>query len=292
MPSANRVRREVKKSSASAAPAYKWARPLALVLIVACLAASAFNSSEARTQTHTRPRKASPAAGSSNPDATQTRKNDAGKVAAGGAGASEALKQEAQKQPGRQSVEDAEAIDEDEVVKISSSEVLLPVTVRDASGRLVSDLKREDFRVYEEGREQPLSELSLRRVPVDVALLVDSSSSVAASFEDFRRAAEEFASRLDAEDRISLIKFDDRVELLLDWTQSRLQLRRALRRLTTGVFTRFNDALLLQQHRDRARAQAVGAGQSARGDGLLSPLQRAAHRRPARGRARARRERA
>ena len=119
------------------------------------------------------------------------------------------------------------------------------MTVRDASGRLVSDLKREDFRVYEDGREQSLKELSLRRVPVDVALLVDSSSSVAANFEDFRRAAEEFASRLDAEDRISLIKFDDRVELLLDWTQSRLQLRRALRRLTTGVFTRFNDALLL-----------------------------------------------
>jgi Ca-activated chloride channel family protein len=140
---------------------------------------------------------------------------------------------------------DAQAVGDDEVVRVETSEVLLPVTVRDASGQLVNDLRREDFRVFEDGRPQPLSDLSLRQVPVDVALLVDSSSSVAANFEDFRRAADEFAGRIAPEDRFSLVKFDDRIELLLDWTQSRLQLRRALRRLTTGVFTRFNDALLL-----------------------------------------------
>jgi hypothetical protein len=138
-----------------------------------------------------------------------------------------------------------EEVSEDEVVRINASEVLLPVTVRDASGALVTNLGRRDFKVYEDGREQPLSDISLRQVPVDVALLVDASSSVAESFEDFRRAAEEFASRVGTDDRFCLVKFDDRVELLLDWSKSRLQLRRALARLTTGVFTRFNDALLL-----------------------------------------------
>ncbi len=102
------------------------------------------------------------------------------------------------------------------------------MTVRDAEGRLVTGLGRDDFKVFEDGREQPLSDLSLRQVPVDVALLVDSSSSVAESFEDFRRAAEEFAGRVSTDDRFCLVKFDDRVELLLDWSKSRLQLRRAL----------------------------------------------------------------
>ena len=139
----------------------------------------------------------------------------------------------------------AQAVDDDEVVRVETSEVLLPVTVRDADGRLVSSLRRDDFRVIEDGREQPLSDLSLRQAPVDVALLVDSSSSVAANFEDFRRAADEFAGRVSPEDRFSLVKFDDRVELLLDWSRSRLQMRRALRRLSPGVFTRFNDALML-----------------------------------------------
>ncbi|MBV9924942.1 MAG: VWA domain-containing protein [Acidobacteria bacterium] len=153
-------------------------------------------------------------------------------------------------------------VGEDEVVRINASEVLLPVTVRDADGRLVTGLGRGDFKVFEDGREQPLSDLSLRQVPVDVALLVDASSSVAESFEDFRRAADDFAAGVSADDRFCLVKFDDRVELLLDWSKSRLQLRRALNRLSTGVFTRFNDALLLAareqfQRNERRRALVV-----------------------------------
>ena len=136
-------------------------------------------------------------------------------------------------------------IDEGDVVSVSTSEVLLPVTVRDEQGRLVTTLARKDFRVFEEGREQPLSDLALRQVPVDVVLMVDASSSVARNLDDFRRAVEGFAQRLATDDRISLIKFDDRVELLQDWTHSRVQLRRSLGRIVPGVFTRFNDALLL-----------------------------------------------
>jgi Ca-activated chloride channel family protein len=161
--------------------------------------------------------------------------------------------------PGKQA---ADEIDDDEVVTINASEVLLPVTVRDGAGQLVNGLARKDFHVFEDGREQPLSDLSLRQVSADVALLVDASSSVAESFEDFRHAAEEFAGRISADDRFCLVKFDDRVELLLDWSKSRLQLRRALGRLTTGVFTRFNDALLLAareqfQRNERRRALVV-----------------------------------
>ncbi|HJR06533.1 MAG TPA: VWA domain-containing protein [Pyrinomonadaceae bacterium] len=135
--------------------------------------------------------------------------------------------------------------DDDEVIKVSTTEVLLPVTVRDGAGRLVTTLERKDFQVWENGREQPLSDLRLRRGPVDVLLMVDASSSVANNLEDFRRAVEEFAARLAPDDRVSLLKFDDRVELLQDWTQSRVQLRRSLRRIVPGMFTRFNDALYL-----------------------------------------------
>ncbi|MFN2452761.1 MAG: VWA domain-containing protein [Pyrinomonadaceae bacterium] len=136
--------------------------------------------------------------------------------------------------------------DEDEdVIRISTNEVLVPVSVRDRQGRLVTGLTRKDFRVFEDGREQPLNDLALRSVPVDVVLMIDASSSAASNLENFRHAAEEFAARLSPEDRICLIKFDDRVELLQDWTRSRVQLHRALRRIAPGIFTRFNDALLL-----------------------------------------------
>jgi len=132
-----------------------------------------------------------------------------------------------------------------DVISVNTTEVMIPVTVRDSNGRLVNDLTRSDFRVFENDSEQPLSDLALRQVPVDVVLMVDASSSVASNLDDFRRAAEGFAERLADDDRISLIKFDDRVELLQDWTKSRFQLRRALSRIEPGMFTRFNDALLL-----------------------------------------------
>ena len=151
-------------------------------------------------------------------------------------------------------------IDDDEVIKVSTTEVLLPVTVRDAAGRLVTTLERGDFQVWENGREQPLSDLRLRRVPVDVMLMVDASSSVASSLDDFRRAVDEFAARLAPDDRMSLLKFDDRVELLQDWTASRVQLRRSLKRVTPGMFTRFHDALYLaarEAFKDARRRHAV-----------------------------------
>jgi Ca-activated chloride channel homolog len=144
----------------------------------------------------------------------------------------------------KQKREDQEVTPGD-VISVNTTEVMIPVTVRDSSGRLVSELKREDFRVFENDSQQPLSDLALRQVPVDVVLMVDASSSVASNLDDFRRAAEGFAGRLAKEDRLSLIKFDDRIELLQDWTQSRFQLQRALRRIEPGMFTRFNDALML-----------------------------------------------
>src|SRR6185503_17883386 len=152
-----------------------------------------------------------------------------------------------------------------DVVSVDTTEVMFPVTVRDSNGRLVNDLTRNDFRVFEDGAVQPLSDLALRQVPVDVALMVDASSSVANNLDDFRRAAQGFAARLQSDDRLSLIKFDDRIELLQDWTKSRFQLQRALTRIEPGMFTRFNDALALA-----AKEQFGSAGKSRRAVIVLS----------------------
>ena len=152
--------------------------------------------------------------------------------------------------------QDEQEIDPDDVISVNTTEVLLPITVRDRAGLLVSNLTRKDFRVFEDGVEQPLSDLSLRQVPVDVALIVDASSSVAGNLDDFRIAAEGFASHLAVDDRVSLIQFDDRVVLIQDWTSSMVQLRRALKRIVPGMFTRFHDAMLLASQEEASRGNA------------------------------------
>ena len=155
-------------------------------------------------------------------------------------------------QPNQQEQE----IDPDDVISVNTTEVLLPVTVRDTAGLLVTNLTRRDFRIFEDGAEQVLSDLSLRQVPVDVALVVDASSSVAENFEDFRIAAGGFAAHLADDDRVSLIQFDDKVVLLQDWTKSLVQFRRALRRIVPGMFTRFHDAMLLASRDQAPRGNA------------------------------------
>src|SRR5688572_20220588 len=90
-----------------------------------------------------------------------------------------------------------------DVISVDTTEVMLPVSVRDANGRFASELVRQDFRVFEDNLEQPLSDLALRQVPVDVVLMVDASSSVASMLDDFRRATDGFATRLATDDRIS-----------------------------------------------------------------------------------------
>ncbi|HEY6805528.1 MAG TPA: VWA domain-containing protein [Pyrinomonadaceae bacterium] len=208
---------------------------LILVMVVACLIQTTSQNSgaqkNARTQKQTKPNSATDELGQAPPIPKLKPK-----------------KEEPQKDP---------EVSPGDVISVTTSEVMIPVTVRDSEGRLVNDLTRSDFRVFEDGTQQPLSDLALRQVPVDVALMVDASSSVASNIEDFRVAAEGFAKRLADDDRISLIKFDDRVELLLDWTKSRYQLHRALNRIDAGMFTRFNDALLLA-----SRDQFSPAGKS------------------------------
>jgi VWFA-related protein len=147
-------------------------------------------------------------------------------------------------------------IDPDDIISVNTSEVLLPVTVRNSSGRFVEGLRREDFKIFEDGSPQLLSDISLRQVPVDVVLMVDASSSAVQNLEDFSTAAEGFASHLATDDRVSLIQFDDHVVLLQDWTRSLVQLRRALRRIVPGMFTRFHDAVVLASKDQKPRPDA------------------------------------
>src|SRR5262245_45152990 len=63
-------------------------------------------------------------------------------------------------------------------LKVNVSMVLVEATVRDNKGRIINDLKREDFRVLEDGVEQQITYFSRDELPLAVALLVDGSSSI------------------------------------------------------------------------------------------------------------------
>jgi Ca-activated chloride channel homolog len=92
---------------------------------------------------------------------------------------------------------DEEAIDEEDVVRVTSNLVVVPVSVTDAGGNAVQGLKVGDFKLEEEGRAQELAAVGdADQVPLDIALLFDVSSSVTKNFEFQKQSAAGFLKQV------------------------------------------------------------------------------------------------
>ncbi len=108
--------------------------------------------------------------------------------------------------------------DEDEtVIRVQTEEVVLPVSVRNAAGQPVPGLGAEDFLIYDNGVRQEVLSFNRRRVPVNIVLLLDASGSVFSQMRFIRIAAKSFVNGLLKDDRVCVMQFADRVELLQDW---------------------------------------------------------------------------
>jgi VWFA-related protein len=140
-------------------------------------------------------------------------------------------------------------------IKVQSREVLLPVTVIDKHGALVTNLTAKDFTLTEDGRPQVIKSFTTQsNLPFKLGLLVDTSRSVYSAMDAERKAAEKFVDlMLPADpktaapaggsspstpkagvqgDEAFLIHFDREVELLEDFTNSREKLNRELDQMT------------------------------------------------------------
>ena len=122
-------------------------------------------------------------------------------------------------------------------LKIQAREVVLPVTVRDKKGALVTSLKIGDFTLTEDSRPQTIKSFTRESsLPFRVGLLVDTSRSVSGALENERKAAGKFVDLMlpadpkagPQRDQAFLLHFDREVELLEDFTNSRDKLHHEL----------------------------------------------------------------
>lgn len=125
-------------------------------------------------------------------------------------------------QSGRQASKASEGVGEEaeEVLRIRTEEVLLPVSVRDSNGLPVAGLGKENFLVFDNGVRQEIASFNRERVPANIVLLLDASSSVFSQMRFIRDAAKRFTQGLVDGDRVCVMQFSDRVELLQDWTNA------------------------------------------------------------------------
>ena len=91
--------------------------------------------------------------------------------------------------------------------------VAVYATVTDANGRLVPDLVRDDFEIYDNGRRQPLTVFDSTVQPISVVMLLDRSGSMQTNFRLVEVAAGEFIKALLPDDKVRIGSFATRIQL-------------------------------------------------------------------------------
>lgn len=125
---------------------------------------------------------------------------------------------------------------DEEVIRVETNLVSIPVTVRDRKGRFITDLRQEDFQIFENGARQAIAHFA----PIDqifsVVLLIDTSGSTQIRLKDIQDSAIAFIEQLRPNDRVLPITFGNEVVALLpSFTSDRETLREAIRRTQTSV---------------------------------------------------------
>lgn len=124
--------------------------------------------------------------------------------------------------------------------------VVFSATATDAKGRPVTDLRRDEFRVYEDGRPQPLAHFHQgRSLPARILLLVDASGSMNEEWKvaSARRAAGQILDGLGPEDQVALAGFDSRYWGVVAFTKDKEEVRKGLASVTPFGSTALHDAL-------------------------------------------------
>jgi len=132
---------------------------------------------------------------------------------------------------------------EGDVIRFDTALVTVPVNVIDRYGRYVPLLRREQFRIMENGVEQKIAYFATTDSPFSVVLLIDTSGSTQYRLEDIHKAAIDFVDKLKSTDSVMVMSFDDRIEVQCKATTDREEIRNAIRRTRTGGGTRLYDAV-------------------------------------------------
>jgi Ca-activated chloride channel family protein len=131
----------------------------------------------------------------------------------------------------------------DEVIRVNTALVSLPVIVSDREGRYVPGLRPDDFQVLEDGVEQQVSHFATTETPFVVALLLDTSGSARLRLREMQEAAASFVEGLRPGDKVAVVSFGGKVELRAGPTNDRELLRRAIRSVPLGNSTPLYDAV-------------------------------------------------
>jgi Ca-activated chloride channel homolog len=121
--------------------------------------------------------------------------------------------------------------------------VLVPVTITDPMNRLVTGLEQSDFFIYENNSQQKLKTFSCEDAPVSIGIIFDLSGSMTSKLIRARDSILQFMKTANPQDEFFVIGFNDRPELIEDFTSSIDDIEARLQTVRAGHRTALLDAI-------------------------------------------------
>jgi Ca-activated chloride channel family protein len=146
----------------------------------------------------------------------------------------------------------SDEVDEGDVIRVETQLVSVPAVVTDGSGRPLSGLRPENFRIVEDGQPQTIANFGTTETPFEIALLLDTSGSTRDDVALIRAAANSFIAALRPGDRVGVVAFNTArtvaapiaaVEVLTPLTGDREALKTAIENLGASQGTPYYDGL-------------------------------------------------
>ncbi|UWZ86758.1 VWA domain-containing protein [Occallatibacter riparius] len=129
------------------------------------------------------------------------------------------------------------------VIRMHVDMVLVPVTVTDPMNRLVTGLEQEDFKVFENSGEQHIKSFAAEDAPVSIGIIFDLSGSMTSKLIRARESILQFVKTANPQDEFFVIGFNDRPELIEDFTSSVEDIGARLATVRSGHRTALLDAI-------------------------------------------------
>ena len=133
-------------------------------------------------------------------------------------------------------------------IKVDSTLVLIPVTVTDPMNRFVTGLERENFKLFEEKKEQEITQFSSEDAPLSVGVIFDCSGSMGSKLEKSRQAVAQFFKTANPDDEFFLVQFNDTANLIQPFTRNLEEIQNRLTFTQSKGRTALLDAVYLGLH--------------------------------------------
>ena len=129
------------------------------------------------------------------------------------------------------------------LIRMNVDMVLIPVTITDPMNRLVTGLEQEDFQIYENNGQQQIRSFACEDAPVSIGIIFDLSGSMTSKLIRARESILQFIKTANPQDEFFVVGFNDRPELIEDFTSSVEDIQARLATVRSGHRTALLDAI-------------------------------------------------